>query len=79
MVFSGIFSLRIIDHETKSEAVVIATKVDIKSAPDEGGTDVFILHEGVKVEIKDRSLDWVKIQLADGKIGWLKSGKIEEI
>ena len=54
-------------------------KVDVKSAPNEAGTDVFTLHEGVKVRIDDQSLEWVKIRLADGKVGWLKSTHIVKI
>ena len=76
---SGILVLRIYESETFSYAVVLTDKVDVKSAPDDSATDVFTLHEGVKVEIKDASLHWVKIRLADGKIGWLNQGQIERI
>lgn len=51
----------------------------MKSSPDEKGTDVFVLHRGVKVEITDELSDWVKIRLADGKVGWMKKEMMEVI
>ena len=76
---AGMFLSRVYENETTVEAIVLAQKVDVKSAPDLSGTDVFSLHEGVKVNIRDRSLSWVKIQLADGKVGWLQMNAVEII
>ncbi|MDP2207362.1 MAG: tetratricopeptide repeat protein [Bacteroidota bacterium] len=67
-----------IEHST-SEAIVFAANVAIKSSPDESGTDLFILHEGVKVEILDNVDKWKKIRLADGKVGWIPGEAIEII
>jgi len=53
------------------EAVVLAPKVDVKSAPAKDGTLVFSLHEGVKVRIEQKTNGWFEIKLADGKEGWL--------
>jgi hypothetical protein len=78
-VFAGTFVIRIIDNETKIEAIVLTDKIDVRSAPGTAGTVVFTLHEGVKVQIKDRSGVWAKIKLADGKVGWLKEEVIEKI
>ena len=58
-------------HETP-QAIVLATSVNIMSAPDENSTDVFILHEGVKVALDEQRGGWVKISLPDGKSGWMK-------
>ncbi len=77
-VFTGLFVIRIFETETKVEAIVIKDKVDVKSAPG-GLTEVFTLHEGVKVQIKDHSENWVKIRLADGKIGWLETKVLKQI
>ncbi len=70
---------QIYESETRVEAILLPDKIDIKSAPDESATDVFTLHTGVKVEVKDRSLGWTKIRLADGKIGWLPDDAIARI
>jgi SH3-like domain-containing protein len=53
--------------------------VYIKSAPDPQSTDLFILREGIKVSLLDKEGDWQKIQLADGKVGWMMKSGLEEI
>lgn len=42
-----------------------------KSAPDDKSTDLFIIHEGLKVEVIDRLKGWLKIRLQDGNQGWI--------
>ncbi|MFQ5864859.1 MAG: tetratricopeptide repeat protein [bacterium] len=79
VIFTGLFSARIYENETKIEGIVVTDKVDVRSAPHEAGTEVFTLHQGVKVEIKDRSGEWAKIRLSDGKVGWLRQEVIEKI
>ncbi len=54
-------------------AILVVPSVSVKSAPDDQSTDLFVLHEGVKVEYLDSVGDWRKIRLADGKVGWLHS------
>ncbi len=66
-------------EQSTSEAIIFSANVAIKSSPDESGTDLFILHEGVKVEILDNVDKWKKIRLADGKVGWIPSEAIEII
>jgi tetratricopeptide (TPR) repeat protein len=55
------------------EAVVLVPSVTVRSAPDDSSTDVFVLHEGVKVHLDELRAQWVKISLADGKSGWLRA------
>lgn len=78
-VCSGLLSMKIYDNENRLEAIVLAPKVDVRSAPDDDSTEMFTLHEGVKVQLKDRSGEWVKIRLSDRKVGWLKIDVIEKI
>jgi tetratricopeptide (TPR) repeat protein len=79
LCISSLFVVRIIEVEKSVEAVVLADKVEVRSAPDEAGTEVFALHEGVKIRIQDRSLNWIEIKLADGKVGWIKENAVEVI
>ena len=63
-----------------SGAIIIQSAVPVKSTPAQGGTDLFILHEGTKVTIKDDSMDdWKEIRVADGKEGWIQTSQIELI
>lgn len=79
VVFSGLFLIRVYENESIIEAIVVANKVDVASAPAGAGTELFTLHEGVKLQIQDRSGSWLKIRLADGKLGWLLDDAIERI
>ncbi|MCI0445785.1 tetratricopeptide repeat protein [bacterium] len=60
-------------------AIVFSPSIDVKSAPDEQSTGLFVLHSGVKVELIDRVGDWNKVRLADGKVGWMQSSTFKVI
>ena len=61
-------------------AIITASSVTVKSTPAKNGTDLFILHEGTKVNITDGSMrGWLEIRIADGKEGWIERNKLEEI
>ena len=67
-----------IDH--RDGAIIIGSAVTVKSTPAQNGTDLFILHEGTKVTIKDDSMDgWREVLVPDGKQGWVEASQIEEI
>ena len=60
--------------------IVMAPAVTVKSTPTESGSDLFVIHEGTRVEIRDSSMkDWFEIQIADGKIGWIPKNSLELI
>lgn len=64
----------------RTGAIIMSPAVQVKSTPAKNGTDLFILHEGTKVEITDASLSgWTEIRLADGKEGWVETSQIEVI
>ncbi len=76
-VFASEQKSQLINHEN---AVIMAPSVTVKSTPNESGTDLFILHEGHKVKIKDNSMkEWKEIQLEDGNVGWVPTSVIEVI
>ena len=63
----------------EEQAIIISSSVYVKSSPDEKGNDLFILHEGTKVEVLEPFEGWKKIRIANGTIGWLKLNEIEKI
>ncbi|HEX7585952.1 MAG TPA: tetratricopeptide repeat protein [Prolixibacteraceae bacterium] len=67
---------RLVNH---SYAIVMQPTVTIKSSPSEKGTNLFVIHEGLKVRITDKLGDWLEIRLADGNKGWLQTESIERI
>ncbi len=54
-------------------AIVFAKQSQVKSEPTLRSSESFKLHEGTKVQILDSVNNWKKIQLADGKTGWISS------
>lgn len=64
----------------RQTAIIMSPSVTAKSTPDAGGTDLFILHEGHKILVKDATMkDWCEIQLEDGSIGWIPRDVLEII
>jgi tetratricopeptide (TPR) repeat protein len=65
--------------ETKY-GIVTAPYVNVKSAPESDGTDLFLLHEGIKVKYEDTGITgWVKIKIKDGNKGWVKTETLGDI
>ena len=58
------------------EAIVYATEASVKNEPTKNADESFSIHEGTKVIVLDKVDDWNKIQLSDGKTGWLKTNEI---
>jgi len=79
LIFALIFAWLAYERATVQEAIVLAPRVVARSSPAEGATEMFVLHEGVKVRLQENSGNWRRIRLADGKVGWLEATTIEEI
>lgn len=80
----AIFSLIFASQESKRyvrqpEAIVMQSVVNAKGTPDESGTTLFVIHEGLKVAITDRVGTWVEIKLSNGEKGWVEDSSIEVI
>ncbi|MBO7468802.1 MAG: tetratricopeptide repeat protein [Bacteroidales bacterium] len=74
LVCSSIFSYQ--KHKylnERNEAIVMTPTITVKSSPSASGVDLFVLHEGSKVEIIDNADKWDKIKIADGSVGWMPS------
>lgn len=68
------------DFSKADGAIIMAPVTTVKSSPsDDGGKNLFILHEGSKVQIIDEVGGWKNISLADGRQGWIKDSDLEII
>lgn len=64
----------------RNNAIIMVPSVTVKSTPSEKGMDLFVLHEGHKVHIRDSSMkEWIEIKLEDGNIGWIPTSVVEII
>ena len=61
------------DAAALDHAIIITPTVTVKSTPNEASVDLFVLHEGTKVEILDHADGWNKVKIANGSIGWLQA------
>lgn len=60
-------------------AVIMSGAAPVKSSPDVGSKDIFVLHEGTRVRVKDALGDYREIVIADGNKGWILATSIEMI
>jgi tetratricopeptide (TPR) repeat protein len=75
----AVFVAKTADSSRDDEAVIVASLTTVKNSPDPKSSDAFVLHAGVKVQITDSFTEWLKIRLADGKVGWLEKTALEII
>ena len=68
------------DYMKADKAIVMRPVSSVKSSPSsEASQDLFVLHEGTKVDILDQVGSWSNIELADGRQGWIRTFDIENI
>ena len=83
VVFS-ILSFSFATHQKKkitqrNHAIVFCPRVTVKSTPSQTGTDLFLIYEGLKIEVTQKLGKWNEIKLADGNKGWLPDSCIVKI
>ncbi len=76
---SVLLTIRLNREESVKNAIITDTVVNIKTAPDPGSNDAFVVHEGLKVKIENKIDHWVEVRLQDGKIGWVTDNKLSVI
>ncbi|MFB3055763.1 MAG: tetratricopeptide repeat protein [Ignavibacteriaceae bacterium] len=64
---------------TLKSGVIVEQFVTVKFSPDSQSTDAFVIHEGLKVNLEDQLDKWIKIRLANGKVGWVEQTYVEQI
>lgn len=67
------------DANNKHEAIVYTASLPVKSSPEESGIDLFVIHEGLKVQIIDELSGWKEIKIDNGSKGWVKTEALKAI
>jgi len=67
------FALKLYYHSYDTEGVVLAKEVTVRSGNGINNTALFQLHDGAEFKITQKEGDWLKIELPDGKKGWIDS------
>lgn len=64
----------------RTGAIIMKPSVTVKQGPSANSGDTFVLHEGTKVDVLDKSLkSWWSVRLADGREGWVAANQLEQI
>lgn len=80
-IFANVAAWHHYDKMTnRTGAIIMQPSVTAKSTPDNSGTDLFVIHEGRKVNITDDTMKgWKEIELEDGTMGWVPAAVLEKI
>lgn len=62
----------------RAEAIITQGVVNAKASPDRSGTDLFTLHEGTKVTIRETLGEWANIRVGNNE-GWIRITNLERI
>jgi SH3-like domain-containing protein len=73
------FTIAFQQHNKATSAIVFASSVVIKSEPQEESKDLFVLHEGTKIDVLGTDGEWCKVRIADGSVGWMRMNTMRVI
>jgi len=80
MISSVVFAYLQFDiQEKKQFAIVFAEETDVLAEPNTSSSNAFTLHEGTKIKILDEFNGFAKIELTDGRQGWMKENDLKEL
>lgn len=79
VMLAAVLGGKIVDTNSTEDAVIVSMIVTAKNSPDPKSTDAFVIHAGLKVRITDAIGEWIRIRLADGKVGWVEIKSAERI
>lgn len=80
MLLSVIFSFGLRSEILGTDGAIVINPVSsVKSSPNASGKSLFIIHEGTKVTILEELGEWNKVELCDGRQGWILKREIETI
>lgn len=66
-------------YQRQDSAIIFDNSVSAKGSPSEESVDVFVIHKGTKVAVKNTVGEWIEIVLSNGKVGWITFSSLEFI
>ncbi|EHQ30171.1 Tetratricopeptide TPR_1 repeat-containing protein [Mucilaginibacter paludis DSM 18603] len=61
------------------QAVVFNNAVTVKSEPGAASKNLFVIHDGTKVDILEDNNGWMRIRLSNGNEGWMMATDVKPI
>jgi tetratricopeptide (TPR) repeat protein len=78
-IVSGANAFSLHQRDTlRNEAIITQGIVNAKSSPDRSGTDLFTVHEGTKVTIRETIGEWANVRVGNNE-GWMRLQNLERI
>lgn len=79
-IFTAVFATQQYHTQTNNkEGIIFNPSVTVKGSPDKQSVDLFVIHEGTKVYIKDKVGEWYEIKIDNGSVGWIPTDVLEII
>lgn len=63
----------------RNKAIVIPSAIAVTASPDVNSSQLFELHEGTKVVLKNSDGEWNEVEIENGSTGWTLSKNTERI
>jgi hypothetical protein len=60
-------------------AIVMPSGISVQASPDASSNQLFQLHEGTKVRIRNSDSNWYEIEIDNGSVGWTLKQNVERI
>jgi tetratricopeptide (TPR) repeat protein len=85
VLFLLVIAVNIFSFSQKSErierdsAIVMVGAAMVNASPDLNSNELFQLHEGTKVKIRNSDSNWYEIEIANGSVGWTSKENVEII
>lgn len=80
MLVFNIFSFSQKKEQIRGDnAIVMVGAASVNASPDGNSNELFELHEGTKVRIKESDGNWYEIEIDNGSVGWIRKDNIEVI
>src|SRR2546425_764097 len=68
-----------VQDRTAANAIVMTDRVDVLSGPSADNTVLFTVHEGTRLEVRNRRDGWYQVSLPNAMSGWVPSGSVERV
>ena len=68
-----------IQDATAAHAIVMTDRVDVLSGPSSDNTVLFTVHEGTRLDVRNRRDGWYQVSLPNAMSGWVPSESVERV
>jgi len=82
VVFMLSFVFAFVEHRNalkENFGIIFSEEASIKAEPNPKASDAFLLHEGTKIKLLDSFNGYYKLEIADGRQGWVNQNNVKAL